>query len=163
MVELTESPVVCAWCGKEMRAGDPTLGVSHGICVLCIGRERGVEDLGRLGRQELDELPFGVIEIDGRGNVTAYNQTEAGFSRLDPARVVSKNFFTEIAPCTQVKELAGVVEEFRRSGKNGRKRLSFVFTFAHGAMWMSIAINYNASADKTTLLVRPLASETNQA
>lgn len=163
MVEIHEAPVVCAWCSREMRAGDSSLGVSHGICVHCLGRERGLEDLTRLTQEELEALPFGVIQLDGRGTVTAYNQTEAGFSRLEPARVLGKNFFRDIAPCTQVKEIAGAVNEFRRAKRNGGKRLSFVFTFAHGAMWMSIALTYRADTDTTTLLVRPLATETTPA
>lgn len=152
-------PVVCAWCDRQIRSGDKSFPVSHGICVSCIGRERGVEDLRQLSQEELDSLPFGVIRLNGEGTVVAYNQTESGFSHLEPGKVISKNFFSEIAPCTRVKEFAGELESLRSARKSGRKRISFVFTFPHGAMWMSIALNYDAQDDETTLLVKPLATE----
>jgi photoactive yellow protein len=151
--------VICAWCNREIHAGDDVRWVSHGICLACIGRERGIEDLTHLSEKGLDSLPFGVVRLDGEGKVVAYNQTEAGFSRLEPTRVMGKNFFREVAPCTRVKEFAGELEGFRAAKKNGRKRISFVFTFPHGAMWMSIALTYDAKSDTSTLLVRPLAQE----
>jgi photoactive yellow protein len=150
---------VCAWCGKQIRSGDKSLPVSHGICVSCIGCERGVDDLTHLSQGELDSLPFGVIRLDGEGTVVAYNQTESGFSHLEPGQVIGKNFFSEVAPCARVKEFAGAIESFRAATKSGRKRISFVFTFPHGAMWMSIALTYDAQDDETTLLVKPLATE----
>ena len=151
--------VICAWCDKQIHPGDDSKPSFHGICVQCIGRERGLEDLTHLSQEALDSLPFGVIRLDGAGKVIAYNQTEAGFSRLEPANVIGKNFFREVAPCARVKEFAGTLEDFRAARKSGRKRISFVFTFPHGALWMSIALTYDAATDTSTLLVRPLAQE----
>jgi hypothetical protein len=36
----------------------------------------------------------GVIQRKGDGTVIGYNQMEASHSKLDPARVVGKNFFS---------------------------------------------------------------------
>jgi photoactive yellow protein len=47
-----------------------------------------------------DALPFGVVAMVPDGTVTAYNTAEAALSGLTPSRVVGRNFFTSVAPCT---------------------------------------------------------------
>ncbi len=50
----------------------------------------------------LDLLPYGIIVLDSSGNVIFYNSREeeiAGRNRMD---VLGKNFFTDVAPCTQL-------------------------------------------------------------
>lgn len=32
-------PVICAWCGKTIREGDPDAPPSHGICADCERRQ----------------------------------------------------------------------------------------------------------------------------
>ncbi len=59
----------------------------------------------------LDLLPYGIIVLDIDGNVVFYNEREeqiAGNTRVD---VLGRNFFTEIAPCTQVAEFFGRFKE----------------------------------------------------
>jgi photoactive yellow protein len=65
-------------------------------------------------------LPYGVIQLKGEGTVVGYNKTEASLSKLDPARVVGKNFFRDIAPCTAVKEFAGELAKMRAFGANAK-------------------------------------------
>ena len=61
----------------------------------------GVLDaLASMAPSVLDELPFGVIAMHVDGTVTDYNLREAAFSGLTPSRVIGRNFFTEVAPCT---------------------------------------------------------------
>jgi photoactive yellow protein len=48
----------------------------------------------------LDELPFGVICLDEHGTIVQYNLAEARLARLDRSRVLGKDFFRQIAPCT---------------------------------------------------------------
>lgn len=48
----------------------------------------------------LDTLPFGVIGLAADGTVTAYNAAEAALSGLTPSRVIGRNFFTSVGPCT---------------------------------------------------------------
>ncbi len=49
---------------------------------------------------ELDALAFGVIAMTLDGTVEAYNLAESKLAGLTPERVVGKNFFTNVAPCT---------------------------------------------------------------
>ena len=48
----------------------------------------------------LDSADFGVVRMNGDGAVLAYNTYESRLSGLSPEGVIGKNFFTEVAPCT---------------------------------------------------------------
>ncbi len=48
----------------------------------------------------LDGLPFGVVAMAADGAVEGYNTAEGKLSGLTPARVIGRNFFTSVAPCT---------------------------------------------------------------
>ena len=49
---------------------------------------------------DIDELTFGLIAMDDAGVVVHYNRAESELSGLDPDRVIGRNFFTEVGPCT---------------------------------------------------------------
>ncbi len=67
--------------------------------------------LDTLSGEELDELPVGIIQLDRGGTVLQYNETESSLARFTRAEVVGRNFFTEIAPCTAVRDFQGRFEE----------------------------------------------------
>ena len=50
--------------------------------------------------EELDALPFGLIAMAMDGTVEHYNATEAKSAGLRPERVLGRNFFTSVGPCT---------------------------------------------------------------
>jgi photoactive yellow protein len=56
---------------------------------------------------ELDALPVGAILLDTEGRVLRYNRAEASLARLSPGEVIGRNFFSEVAPCTRVREFQG--------------------------------------------------------
>jgi photoactive yellow protein len=74
-------------------------------------RAEMIQLLDTLSREELDELPVGVIQLDRDGTVLQYNETESSLARLSQADVVGRNFFREIAPCTAVRDFQGRFEE----------------------------------------------------
>lgn len=49
---------------------------------------------------ELDGLRFGVIAMADDATVEQYNSAESNISALTPERVIGRNFFTSVAPCT---------------------------------------------------------------
>jgi len=53
----------------------------------------------------LDELPLGVVVLDKDGTVVHYNRYEEILAGRRRERVVGRDFFREIAPCMNVKEL----------------------------------------------------------
>ena len=48
----------------------------------------------------LDGAPFGIVAMDRSGAVVAYNAYESQVSGLSATRVVGRNFFSEVGPCT---------------------------------------------------------------
>ena len=83
-----------------------------------------VAEVESMTSEELDRLPMGAIQLDGEGKILKYNQTEAEISGRDPKQVLGKNFFTEVAPCTDVKEFAG---QFRQGYQ--QRELDTVFPY----------------------------------
>ena len=60
-----------------------------------------------LTAEELDSLPVGVIQLDRNGTVLQYNETESSLARTSRADVIGRDFFTEVAPCTAVRDFQG--------------------------------------------------------
>lgn len=56
--------------------------------------------LPALSCEALDRLDFGVVKVDAEGGIEVYNRYEQEFGRLTEAEVQGKNFFGEIAVCT---------------------------------------------------------------
>lgn len=84
-------------------------------------------DLDSLSSEQLDALPFGVIQIDGAGVITRYNATEARFSGRNATRVIGRDFFREVAPCTHLPAFHGRFLDGVRRG-----HLDTVFGFIFG-------------------------------
>ncbi len=100
-----------------------------------------ITDLSQLSAADIDGLPFGYIALDRDGQVRKYNRFEADLSRKDPNSVLGKNFFRDVAPCTQVREFEGRFRDFV-DGKADGLTLSFDFEFAfrHGRQKVRIGL-----------------------
>ncbi len=81
--------------------------------------------LNAASAHELDALAFGVVRMNEALEVVAYNRAEAALSGLDPAWVLGRRFFTEVAPCTNNHLVA---DKYRRAGDLD-DRLEYVLTF----------------------------------
>jgi len=55
----------------------------------------------------LDTLDFGLIRLDAQLRATAYNLRESLFTGYEPAAVIGRRFFEEIAPCMNNPRIAG--------------------------------------------------------
>ena len=60
---------------------------------------------------EYDDVPFGLIVMDRSGEVTAYNRWESERAGLSVEKVVGRNFFTSVGPCTDNRLIAGRFRE----------------------------------------------------
>ncbi len=90
--------------------------------------QRLVETLPALTREEIDELPVGVIRLDDEGTVELYSAREAAFSGLAVDEVEGRNFFLEIAPCTNNGIFLG---RFRRGIATDHLDLTIDYTFTY--------------------------------
>ena len=77
-----------------------------------------------LSSAELDALPYGMIQLDSHGTVLRYSSAEARLSGLAAGETVGRNFFRDVAPCTQVGEFFGRFQDGVRA-----RQLDAVFNF----------------------------------
>ena len=82
-------------------------------------------DLSRMTKEELDALPYGAIRLSPYGTVLSYNAAEGRLTGRAPDRVLGRNFFLDVAPCTDVQEFHGRFRELAR----GRGSLIYKFAF----------------------------------
>ena len=82
--------------------------------------------LSKMNDAQLNKLAFGAIELDAGGKILKYNAVEGAITGRDPKVVIGKNFFTEIAPCTNRPEFKGVFDAGVRA-KNLNTMFEYVF------------------------------------
>lgn len=101
-----------------------------------------MEELLSLSQEEVDALPFGLIALDPDGIIVRYNKAESSLSGLDPQRVLGRNFFEQVAPCTNVREFAGLYREMVKTRKMQSWEFNFTFRFPAGAKHVHIRLAY---------------------
>jgi len=80
-----------------------------------------------------DALPVGVVVLDRHGRVVHFNRTEERLARRSRERALGRDFFTEVAPCMDVKELAGAFRDgIGRGDLFEQLEISFAFPFLEG-------------------------------
>ena len=112
-----------------------------------------VEKVDGVTHSHLDSLPFGAIELDEEGRILRYNQTEAHISGRTAEDVVGRNFFTEVAPCTNVQEFAG---RFRQGMKDRELDAVFpyLFDFRMAPTQVWVRLYYSQATGKAWVFVR---------
>ena len=84
--------------------------------ILTFGKTDIANDLAKLSPAEIDQLAFGAVQLDATGKVLTYNATEAGITGRAPQDVIGKNFFRDVAPCTNSYAFRGVFDSGVKSG-----------------------------------------------
>ncbi len=95
-------------------------------------------ELSGLSDAEIDRLPFGLISVDHQGTIEQYNAYESRMARLSKERVVGRNFFRDVAPCTAVQAFMGRFERFANESGEGAESFDYVFPFAFGRQHVNI-------------------------
>ena len=85
-----------------------------------------IERIQSYSEQQLDSLPFGAICLDREGKILSFNQAEVDLSGRKKENVLGKNFFREVAPCTNVQDFAG---RFRDGVARGELHTTFPYVF----------------------------------
>jgi photoactive yellow protein len=106
-----------------------------------------------LPAEQIDDLPFGLIGVDHEGTIEQYNSYESGLSRLPKERVIGRNFFRDIAPCTAVQGFQGRFERFAKEQGDGTESFDFLFRFAFGTQHVNITFLRSAKMKQIKILV----------
>jgi photoactive yellow protein len=102
--------------------------------------------------RELDALPFGAIQLDSEGTILQFNEYEANLSNRRAPDTIGRNFFTEVAPCTNVREFQGRFAEgiarrelhatfdyvFAFKPRPRNVRVTLYFSAATGTVWVFV-------------------------
>jgi len=109
-----------------------------------------IDKLELLGDAELDALDFGVIKMDLDGCIVSYNRCESAAAGLSRERVLTRNFFAQIGPCTDNALVAG---RFRGAVELDAE-FDYVFTLRMRHTPVRLRLLKSASAGSMYLLVR---------
>ena len=72
--------------------------------------------LAGLSAEELDKIAFGIVQVDRNGTILAFNAVESSITGHDRVAVIGKNFFTDVASCTDVTGFRGKFDTGVRAG-----------------------------------------------
>jgi photoactive yellow protein len=103
-----------------------------------------------LSNAELDALPFGAIHLDLEGNILQFNEYEANLSNRRAPETVGRNFFRDVAPCTNVREFYG---RFREGIERGGLNVSFDYRFAFRMAPRNVRVTLYYSSGTRTVWV----------
>lgn len=89
--------------------------------------------------ESMHAAPFGIVEVDREGTIVFYNETEARFADLDREAVEGKNFFEDVAPCTNSDGFRG---RFRshRDDEPFDLSFSYVLTYRYAPTLVEVRI-----------------------
>lgn len=112
-----------------------------------------LESIDRMSEDQLNELPFGAIRLDKEGKILSYNTTESKLTGRDPKRVIGRNFFNEVAPCTNVQGFAG---RFREGVSKGDMHVIFPyrFDFEMAPRDVTVTLFYSKQTETAWVFVR---------
>ncbi len=109
-----------------------------------------LDALEELPLHQVDELGFGLVVMDRRGGVTGYNAVESKHSGLTAERVIGRNFFADVAPCTDNYLIA---ERFFNCDELD-EQLDYVFTFRMTPTPVRLRLMARAGSARQYLAVR---------
>ncbi|TAL54383.1 photoactive yellow protein [Pandoraea sp.] len=96
--------------------------------IVAFGKNDIENTLGRMSDAQLNDLSFGAVEVDATGKILKYNATEGAITGRDPKAMIGKNFFRDVAPCTNRAAFKGL---FDAGVRDGNLNTLFEYVFDH--------------------------------
>jgi len=87
-----------------------------------------LSNLDMLSRDQANSTPYGVVKVDDAGVVQLYNRWESDMAGVAPTAAEGKNFFTQVAPCTNNRLFFG---RFKDGVSKGELDAEFNYTFTY--------------------------------
>ena len=85
--------------------------------------------LATISESDLDVADFGIIKLASCGRVEFYNRYESELAGLSPDQVKGKNFFTQVAPCTNNYMVSHKFHEAVENDTDLDETIDYVFTY----------------------------------
>ena len=96
--------------------------------IVGFGKEDIENVMARMSAAEVDQLAFGAVQLDAKGTILRYNAAEAGITGRDAKEVIGKNFFRDVAPCTNSPTFKGIFDQGVRAD-NLNTMFEYVFDY----------------------------------
>lgn len=109
---------------------------------------RAHAELTAASLEAVDALDYGVIRMTTDGTVVAYNRWETALSGLSAGRVLGRNFFTEVAPCTNNY----LVADRMRAGGDLDARVAYIFSVRMRPTAVTLRLLRSGDADMFMLV-----------
>jgi photoactive yellow protein len=116
------------------------------------------QTIDSMSGKELDALPQGVIQLDAQGTILQYNAYEARLADLTKEEVIGKNFFKQVAPCTDVREFYGRFRDGIAASKLHCK-FRYYFSFKRNPITVTITLFYSDRNKTVWVFVQPIESQ----
>lgn len=109
--------------------------------------------LGTLTQTEADAAPFGIVKVDNNGKILLYNKYESELANVPIQTAVGKNFFTEVAICTNNRIFYG---RFKEGMVNGDLDIAFNYVFTYKMKPTNVVIHlyHDKSSDSNWIFVK---------
>lgn len=111
------------------------------------GRDDIVNAIRNMSAAEIDRMAFGAVELDSNGIIIRYNAAEGAITGRKPQEVLGKNFFTDVAPCTNTPKFKG---EFDQGVRRGMLDKKFEYTFDYNMRPTKVKVHMKKSLSGNT-------------
>ncbi|MGE8723158.1 PAS domain-containing protein [Leptospira terpstrae] len=109
--------------------------------------------LGTLTQAEADAAAFGIVKVDGNGKILLYNKYESELANVHIQTAVGKNFFTEVAICTNNRIFYGRFKEGMLTGDLDIA-FNYVFTYKMKPTNVVIHLYHDKTSDTNWIFVK---------
>jgi len=110
------------------------------------------ERLRKTSEKHLDQADFGIVRVDDDGAVEFYNRYESRLAGVEPEEAHGKNFFTQLAPCSNNRIFLGRFKKGVRTGSLD-ERFTYTFTYKMRPTLVDIRL-YRDDAGNNWVMVR---------
>ncbi|QOC22887.1 photoactive yellow protein [Wenzhouxiangella sp. AB-CW3] len=121
--------------------------------IIKFGNDNIENTLAKMKDSELDDLAFGAIQLDAAGTILQYNAAEGDITGRDPKAVIGKNFFRDVAPCTDSREFRGRFEDGVKDG-NLNSMFEYVFDYEMQPTKVKVHMKTSLSGDSYWVFVK---------
>jgi photoactive yellow protein len=111
-----------------------------------------------MNEKELDALPHGAIQLDNSGKVLKFNAYEERLAGMIKANVLGRNFFKQVAPCTDVKEFYGRFLD-GVAAKKLHCKFRYRFAFKQNPRDVTVTLFYCERDSSVWVFVQPLDAQ----
>ncbi|XDD56028.1 PAS domain-containing protein [Leptospira sp. WS4.C2] len=109
--------------------------------------------LGTLTQAEADAAAYGIVKVDRNGKILLYNKYESELANVPIQTAVGKNFFTEVAICTNNRIFYG---RFKEGMVTGDLDIAFNYVFTYKMKPTNVVIHlyHDKTSDSSWIFVK---------